>query len=193
MSVNRSLDDLEQLLNEEPRSAQGTRRPQQTAAPVAAPVATGNAWAVGVALLAFGVPGWLVAGKYTVEGWIEWIRMLSTWFGTPLAIPRPVGWWLLIILPVALIYSRVEVKHRPINWRNRRLRLSSDPLFWVAWLLIVSTDILTTYTGVRSPAADAALLLQQVASSWWLSGTWATILTFAPEWMIIGAAYLIRR
>lgn len=192
MNALDDLDRLERMLNEEPE--RGPRRQQGPAAPAPAARHThGNAWAVGVALFAFGIPMWLAGGKYTVEGWIEWIRMLSTWFGTPLAIPRPVGWWLLVILPVAIIYSRVEVRHRPASWRAGRMHFTHDPLFWVAWLLIVCTDIFTTYTGVRSPAADATLLLQQVASSWWLSGTWATILTFAPEWMIIGGMYLIRR
>lgn len=166
----------------------------EKAAPATPMFVGGNAWPVGIALLIFGIPMWLIGGQYTVEGWVEWINTFISLFNIAVTIPRPVGYWLLgILVPVAFIYSQVEVRHRPIRWKAGRLHFNPNLLFWVAWLCIVGTDLITTYTGVRTPAADAWQITRQVAASTWGAGSWATILTFAPEWMILGGVYLIKR
>lgn len=163
--------------------------------PTSAPVArktSASAWAVGLVVLAFGFGGWLAGGKYTVEGWIVWLNWFLVWVGFPFRVPPVAGWGLLIILPVALVYSRVEVAHRPV-WRSGGQWHFAEPIFWIAWLLIVGTDVGSTYAGVRSPSPDAFLVTRQVAAVPWLSVVWAVLLTFSPEWLIIAGLKLLRR
>lgn len=154
------------------------------------PAAIGGAWSVGVVLLAFGVPGWLAGGRYTVDGWVVWLNWFSTWLHIPASIPRIAGWGLLLVLPVAYIYSQVEVTHRPVRRVGSHWR-SAGPLFWAAWLLIVATDVGSTYQGVRAPAPGAWEITRQVAAEPWLAFFWASILTFAPERLIIGGIRLL--
>lgn len=158
---------------------------------MATPV-TGNAWAVGIALLAFGIPGWLAGGKYTVNGWIEWGNWFLTWLEVNARIPALAGYWLLLILPAAYVYSEIEVRHRPA-WRSSGRWHFSPPLVWAIWLLVVGTDVASTYTGVRVPAADAFLITRQVATDPLFAFAWSSLLTFAPEWLILGGIRFLRR
>jgi hypothetical protein len=150
---------------------------------------------VGLAALLLGVLGWLSGGKYSVEGWVVWLNLFLDWLKLPLQLPTPAGWWVLIILPVAYFYSDIEVRHRPfvMDWSTWTPRMSIDLLFWVVWLVIVGTDVGSTFRGVRGPSPGAWPLVQQVTGSDWLSAAWAIVLTFAPEWLIIGGVKLLRR
>lgn len=149
-------------------------------------------WSVGLTLLAFGIPAWFIGGRYTVEGWVIWLNRLLGWFGVTDRIPVPLGWPLLgLVVVAALIYSRVEVKHRP--WRRVDKRWVLAPaLAWVAWVLIVGTDLGSTYQGIVSPPAGAEQWLKDVAASDWASGFGAILLTFAPEWLILGGIRLLK-
>lgn len=167
-------------------------RAPQRAAPQTPAKTSGSALAVGVVALAFGAGGWLMGGKYTLEGWVIWLNWFLAWLGLPLRVPSIAGWWFLLIFPLALLYSKVEVSHRPAQ-QVRGVWTFAPPIFWLVWALIVVTDIGSTFAGVKAPAPDAWALTKQIAASDWYSGIWATILTFAPEWFILGGLTLLRR
>jgi hypothetical protein len=150
---------------------------------------TGGEWGIGIALIIFGSVGWLAGARYTLIGWVTGINMFLAWIGLPLVVPVPVGWWILLMLPLGVVYSRVEMQ----VWTAHRRHGQALALFVTGWLLIVFTDVVTTYLGVRSPAPDAWPITQTVADSALLSIMWAAILTFVSDWLIIGGAKFLRR
>ena len=150
-------------------------------------------WSVGLALLAFGAPAWVVGGRYTVEGWAIWLNRLAGWLGIPEQLAAPAGWALLgWVAALGLIYSRVEVAHRPWSRASGRWVLAA-PLAWVAWVLVVGTDLGTTYEGlIAPPAAGADAWRIDLAASEGAAGVAAILLTFGPEWLILGAWKLLK-
>lgn len=149
-------------------------------------------WSVGLTLLAFGVPAWFVGGRYTVEGWVIWLNRLLGWFGVAEQLPVPRGWPLLaLVIVAALIYSRVEVAHRPWRRVDGRWMLAA-PLAWAAWVLIVGTDLGSTYQGIITPPAGSEQWVRDVAASDWASGFATFVLTFGPEWFILGGIRLLK-
>lgn len=150
---------------------------------------TGGDWAIGVALLIFGGIGWLTGARYTLVGWVAGLNIFFSWLGLPVTIPVPAGWWMLTMIPIAVIYSRVEMQ----VWKAHRRRGQSLALFIMGWLLIVATDVGTTYLGVRSPNPDAWPITQTIAASAGLAFAWAAILTFVSDWLILGGIKLLRR
>jgi hypothetical protein len=146
--------------------------------------------ASGTALIAFGVLLWLAGAKYTLVGWVYGLNWFLLWMGLPALIPAIVGWWMLLAIPMGLVYSFVELR-RPWNYTNNDW--AKVVLVWLIWLIIVGTDAGSTYLGVRQPPPDAWLVTRQVAASTYLSGGWSTLLTFVPEWFIIGGLALLRR
>lgn len=150
---------------------------------------------VGIAALMLGILGWLSGGKFSVEGWVVWLNGFLIWIDLPIVISKPTGWWVLVIIPVAYFYSDIEVRHRPfkIDQETWIPTFSPDLIFWVVWLVIVGTDVGSTFRGARGPSPGAWPLVQQVTGSDWLSAIWAIILTFTPEWLIIGGIKLLRR
>jgi hypothetical protein len=156
---------------------------------VKAPRKGGSEWAVGTALIIFGSIGWMTGSRYTLFGWVTGLNMFFAWLGLPLMVPMPIGWWILTMIPIGLVYSRVEMQ----VWKAHKRRGQSLALFAVSWLLIVATDVGTTYLGVRMPPADAWPITQSIAASTGWAFLWATILTFASDWLIIGGVKLIKR
>lgn len=156
-----------------------------------------GAWATGFAAIAIGAILWTVGGKYTFDGWLVWINGFFAWLQLPIVIADPVGWWRLLFIPVAFVYSRVEVRHRPFWRKGGSWQFVRDPVFWGAWLFIVGTDIGTTFTGSKQPSAQVWGMLQpamlQIANSDVLSVAWSIVLTFAPEWLILGGVWLLKR
>jgi len=87
------------------------------------------------------------------------------------------------------VYSRVETR----IWHQRAGSLMRAPLFWIGWVIIVGTDVGSTYLGVRTPPADAWPITLQIASSAGVSFVVSLVLTFIPEWMLIGAVRFLKR
>lgn len=154
-------------------------------------------WALGLTLLAFGGIGWLFGGSFTLDGWISWINSVLAIVRLPLAIPEAQGLWRLLFIPLAVIYSRVETKHRPV-WRDSQGRWHFEtPIFWVGFLLITLTDIGSTAVGLQNtnPAAWGVLepTVSWIIASGGRVGSVATVLTFAPEWLILSGIWLLKR
>lgn len=150
---------------------------------------TGSDWAVGIALIVFGGIGWLSGAKYTLFGWVVGLNMFFAWLGLPITLPTPAGWWILAMVPIGVIYSWVEAQ----VWRAHKRRGQALALFAVGWLLIVVTDVGTTYLGVRTPPPDAWPITQTIAASAGMAFIWASILTFVSDWLMLGGAKLLRR
>lgn len=157
--------------------------------PASRPSISSGAWAVGTALIVFGLIGWLTGARYTLLGWVAGLNMFFAWLGVPLAVPTPVGWWVLTMIPIGLVYSRVEMQ----VWKAHQRRGQALALFVVGWLLIVATDVGTTYLGVRAPQPDAWPIRVTIADSAVLAFLWAAVLTFVSDWAIIGGWKLFRR
>ncbi len=147
-------------------------------------------WPAAIALVIVGSLLWLAGAKYTLLGWVTGLNWFLGWLDLPARIPAPVGYYMLIMIPVGLLYSLVEVK-RP--WKHRSKNSERTALYWVVWALLVVSDIGTTFMGVSNPPSNAWAISHQLAEIWLLAGAWAAVLTFVPEWMITGALKLIRR
>ena len=150
---------------------------------------SGGDWAVGTALIVFGLIGWLSGAKYTLFGWVVGLNLFFTWLGLPISIPAPTGWWILTMVPIGIVYSWVEAQ----VWNAHKRHGQALVLFAMGWLLIVATDVGTTYLGVRTPPADAWPITLTIAGSVGLAFIWAAILTFVSDWLIIGGVKLIKR
>ena len=146
-------------------------------------------WAVGIALLIFGVLGWLAGAKYTLFGWVAGANLFFAWIGFPVVIPVPVGWWVLAMVPIGVVYSRVEM----LIWKAHKRHGQALVLFIIGWLLVVATDVGTTYLGVRSPAPDSWPITKTIAASAFMAFVWSAVLTFVSDWLIIGGTKLLRR
>jgi hypothetical protein len=145
-----------------------------------------SGWAIAVALLVFGTISWIVGAKYTLDGWIIGLNWLLAWLGLPLVVPAVTGWFVASCVLVGLVYSRVEMA----IWQARYRRIG---VFWVAWLLIAFTDVISTFLGVRNVTQESTQLAQQVAASAPVSFVWALVLTFAPEYLMMGGKKLLKR
>lgn len=162
--------------------------PLDNGKPVSRPKGGGE-WAIGTTLLVFGAIGWLTGARYTLIGWVIGLNLFFDWLGLPVAVPTPTGWWVLTMIPIALIYSRVEMQ----VWRVRNRHGQALALFMIGWALIVATDVGSTYIGVRSPAADAWPVTLTIAASAGIAFAWAAVLTFVSDWLILGGWKLITR
>lgn len=154
-------------------------------------------WALGIAVLAFGAIGWVLGGVFTLDGWVSWVNGALRIARLPLAIPEAVGLWRLLFIPIALVYSYVETRNRPVRRDTSGKWKIEPPLFWVGFALITLTDIGSTTIGLQTThPAEWGVLRPTIA--WVLAdgvrvGTSATVLTFAPEWMIMGGVWILRR
>ncbi len=166
-----------------------------------APEARGDAksqgqLALGAALLLFGSIGWVMGAKFSVIGWHGWISAFVRWVGVPLSLPPIVGWAWLVLVPVGLLYSRVEVKRRPL-WRAGGRWQTAPAIHWIGWALIVGTDVGSTFAGGQHVdagvwgALSAAML--QIAARPPLLIAWSVTLTFLPELLILAGVALLKR
>ena len=154
--------------------------------------------AAGVLLLAFGLPLWLGGARYTFDGWPIGINLFLAWIGIPLALPIPPippdYWYIRLIGMIVLgyLYSRVET--RPPRDRFTRKRAAVVIMLWFAVALAITTDVGSTFIGVRNPAPAAWPLTRWIAGEIRAASVWSVFLTFVPDWMIIiGWRLLFRR
>lgn len=161
--------------------AQGRKVPDE---PAPAPGrARGGSLAVAALALAFGVTFWSVGGKYTLDGWVVGLNVLLGFLQVPARIPRPVGWWVLLFIPLALAYSWVEVRARPsLVPRGAWDRWAVAVLLWV---VVILSDVGSTFAGVQSPGPRPWPVSVWVAENDPAGGLWSLVLTFAPEALIL--------
>lgn len=151
--------------------------------------ASSGEWAISLALIVFGVIGWVTGARYTLFGWMTGLNMFLAWLGLPIAIPMPAGWWILTMIPIGLAYSRVEMQ----VWKAHKRQGQALALFALGWLLIVITDVGSTYLGVRAPQPEAWPITQTIAANTGMAFVWAAVLTFVSDWLILGGIKLIKR
>ncbi len=165
----------------------------RSSASTSAPVTrkkTGYLWPAGIVAWLFGIPLWVIGAFYTLQGWTIGLNLVASVIHLPARAPVPGGWWVLLFIPMGLLYSYVEVKLYP--------RSSADD--WGRWFLlfvifaaVILSDLGTTYLSVVTPDADALLLSRWAAQTPLASGAWTIFLTFAPEWLVIGGWKLFGR
>jgi len=144
----------------------------------------------GVLLALFGLLLWVAGCRYTLLGWHAALNWFFAWLGLSDQLPPIIGRGVFLALPLGLLYSLVELR-RPWSYRVRERE--SLALYWIVWILIVVSDVGTTFLGVTTPGENASTLAQQIAASVGASALWALVLTFIPEWFMIGGTKLIRR
>lgn len=149
----------------------------------------GGAVSIGITLIVFGVIGWATGARYTLFGWVIGLNLFFAWLGLPIMIPTPTGWWVLALIPVGVLYSRAELQ----IWKVRTARGEALARLLIGWLLIIATDVGSTYIGVRTPQPEAWPITMSIAASAFLSFAWAVILTFASDWLILLGYKLFRR
>ncbi|HEU5013934.1 MAG TPA: hypothetical protein VFT66_15545 [Roseiflexaceae bacterium] len=162
--------------------------PQQHAPPVRRNDAL---WPAGLLMLGFGAPLWVWGAKYSMDGWIIGLNMLlENILHVAVRIPQPGGWWMLIIVPLGILYSFVEVKVRPRWGAPWRVLIAMTVLF----LLAHGSDLGTTFAGVTAaPGAGAWPLTTWVATHFYVAALWAIILTYLPEVLIlVGMSFIVR-
>lgn len=148
-------------------------------------------WPAGLLMLAFGAPLWLWGAKYSLDGWIIGLNMLlENILHVAARIPQPSGWWMLIIIPLGILYSFVEVKVRPRWGASWQVLIAMIVLF----LLAHGTDLGSTFAGVTAaPAPNAWPLTRWVATNFYAASVWAVILTYLPEVLIlVGMSFIVR-
>lgn len=140
--------------------------------------------------LAFGLAFWMVGGRYTLDGWVIAINTLLGFLQLPVRIPMPTAWWILGCVPLALAYSWVEFGARPgrpgrPSWRGWFVGM-------LLWLIIIGTDVGTTFVGIQNPGPRPWAISQWLAATPWAGGLWSLVLTFWPELLVLYAVRRIR-
>lgn len=174
-------------------AAVGTVKKVPKAKAEAAP--TGRAPIIGLFALLFGTPAWLEGARLTRDGWIFGINWILGRAGLPFQVPHASAWvwWAAIVAMVVLgwAYSRVELRWVPIRLPKNLRRDFFDPTawyinrsatVWFVWLLVLFTDVVTTFLGVGR--AGDPVLLQQIAASMTIAWIYAIIITFVPDRLI---------
>lgn len=117
---------------------------------------------------------WLAGAKYTLDGWILGVNLFLTWLHLPASVAINDPWARVVgIVLIGLGYSAVEVVLRP-----RR----NGSIIWAAvWILLIVSDVGSTFLGVISPRDGAWPVSVWLAQTWGAALAWAMILTFGPE------------
>jgi hypothetical protein len=179
-------------------AAPETRQPPSAAHPVesprmAAPVAP-RSRVLGLFAILFGAPLWLEAARFTRDGWILFVNWTCARFGVPWQVPA-LHWLvsLAALLIIGLCYSHVELVKQPIvpprNWRKDFLdwskwRFERRWEAWVVWVLLVVSDIGTTYAGAREPDPSGLAVLRDIARAGTALAVYAILMTFLPDRLI---------
>lgn len=65
-------------------------------------------WPASIALVIVGGLLWLAGAKYTLLGWVAGLNWFMGWLDLPARIPSPTGYYMLLLIPVGLLYSLIE-------------------------------------------------------------------------------------
>jgi hypothetical protein len=144
----------------------------------------------GIAALMFGIPLWFVSARYSLDGWVMAVNVAAHHVHLPLFIQPVMGWWSLLLIPIGLIYSLVEVLYHPFKRMARANRVAAA-VFIIACLLLHATDVGSTALSVINPTADAWPISLWIAHTWYITAVWAIILTYLPERLIIAGSQWI--
>jgi hypothetical protein len=155
---------------------------------------SGSSRIVGLFALLFGIPLWLEAARFTRDGWILFIDWLCARFNIPWQVPS-LDWRVAIAL-IAILgfgYSYVEMVKQPIrmprNWRKDGLsfgawRFERRWEAWIVWIVLIASDIGTTYAGAKNPDPSGLALMRDVIASGGMLAAYAIILTFIPDRLV---------
>jgi hypothetical protein len=149
---------------------------------------------VGLFAMLFGIPLWLEAARFTRDGWILFINWLCQRFSIPWHIGA-LDWRVAIGLIVLLgfAYSYVEMVKQPVrmprNWRQDGLNFKAWKFerrweAWVVWVVLIASDIGTTYAGAKNPDPSGLALMRDIIASGGLLAAYAIILTFIPDRLV---------
>ena len=172
-------------------------------------VGLGPLWPLGLVLVVAGALGWVAGARFTAEGWPRGITMIvAALFSFDLGLQVPRGRQLLgAALAFGLFYSWVEVRLRPFRYVRPKAEDGqpaarghwhiAPPAHWVAWLIVVATDVGTTFVGVAAlvllaeAGAEVWPIFLEIAASRDLNGAASLVLTFAPELSIMAGWRLL--
>lgn len=158
------------------------------------PRTTSSSRIVGLFALLFGIPLWLEAARFTRDGWILFLNWVCLRFSIPWQVPTP-DWRVAIALIVILGfgYSYVEMVKQPVrlprNWRKdafnfRSWRFERRWEAWVVWVVLIASDIGTTYAGAKNPDPSGLAIMRDIVASGGMLAAYAIILTFVPDRLI---------
>ena len=154
--------------------------------------------AAGGFLVVFGVPLWLIGSWYTLRGVTIVSNVILAFFGLDGAIPLLTGLSaLLVSIALGVFYSLVEFGAFP---HKRRLHVIARRVHWIAallvvaiWLLLIGSDIGSTYIGVVDVPSNAWPIAKWVAETQVAASLWSLFLTCVPETMIICGVIILWR
>jgi hypothetical protein len=167
-----------------------TAKPRAPTQPSARGALEATSYAAALAALAIGLPLWLISARYTLDGWVIALNWCAAFLRISAQVPIPAGVWMLLIIPVGVVYSLVERKGLPLN--PQAAGYSVWALLLVVWIVINATDVGSTLLGVLAVGADAWAIQRWMASTLWAAGLWAIILTYLPESLLLLAWWIVR-
>jgi hypothetical protein len=144
---------------------------------------------VGFLALLFAIPAWLEGARFTRDGWIAFIDGLLGRLGIPYQIPS-LPWWVGLVLMVVLgkIYGHIEMDRWPIrrpqgwsNFFNFALWHVERWEVWVVFLIVILSDVGTTYIGARNNDPNDIQFLVQLAQNGTQLAIYAILVTFVPD------------
>lgn len=139
-------------------------------------------WAAVIGIL-FGLPVWFFGAVYTMEGLLLGINTGLAWATIPYALALPVGYWILLAIPVGVIFSRIEFWQAPVHKINNKW-ISRPAPAWIVWGSLILIDVASTYAGYQAEEHTWPIA-QAIASGDLWTLIWSLVLTFCPEWLII--------
>lgn len=152
---------------------------------------SGGAPELGAVLLLFGGLAWLGGARFTADGAVLGLNWIMGWFGVPLTIPMPSGWWLIgVAIGLGVVCSRVEIVRRPIRRHSGRLLFMGIGAL-VGWSVVSALDLITTYVGLTAVTTGSWAIHRSIATLPPLAAALTGLLTFAPEWAIMTGIYLL--
>jgi hypothetical protein len=149
---------------------------------------------IGLFAILFGVPLWLEAARFTRDGWILFINWLCARFSIPWQVPTL--HWLVALAALVIIgvcYSHVELIKQPVkpprNWRKEffvwpKWRFERRWEAWIVWIVLVASDIGTTYAGAQTTDTGGIALMRDIAASGGRLAIYAILITFLPDRLI---------
>jgi hypothetical protein len=139
----------------------------------------------GIMALLFGVPIWVIGARYTLDGWVIVLNLIAGVTHLPFVLTAPAGMWSLLLFPIGIGYSLIEVRYRPRGART------FAP--WLVWALVIVSDYGSTYIAATTPPADAWAITAWMATTVPAAALWTAVLTFLPETLIMAGIRWIAR
>jgi hypothetical protein len=157
-------------------------------------VPAGSSRIVGFFALLIGIPFYAEAARFTRDGWLAFVDWLCARIGIPWRVPS-LDWRVALglLILIAAAYSYVEMVKQPIRLpRNLKQDLFHFKLWkferkwevWVVWLVLIVSDVGTTYIGARQPDPSGLAIMRDIASASISLGVYAILLTFIPDRLI---------